>query len=174
MPDRGTTVLKFDFDFQKFLLAMSTPDHIGAIMRIHTELDEVLKHVVKAMVPPPIPPLQYASERMDFLVNMGLPKIRVAPAAIINTVRNNFAHNSKQEFKAKDVGKLYRAVVTLYDERAIGPDFVFVHRRKESHRELRYGDMDDKEKFCFLGFLAIAAVAAVENDFAAGTFRRIA
>jgi hypothetical protein len=34
--------------------------------------------------------------------------------------------------------------------------------------------MDNKEKFCLLGFAAIAAIAAIENDFEPGTFRRIA
>jgi hypothetical protein len=172
MPDSGTTVLNLDFDTPKLLLAMATLDHIGAIVRIHTELDEVLKHVVKAMVPPPVPPLRYASERIECLVSRGLPKLRVAPASIINTVRNNFAHNNKQAFKAKDVSKLQRAIATLYG-REITPDFVFIHRRKDSDHSLRYGDMDDKERFCFLGFSAIAAVAAIENDFAHGTFERI-
>jgi hypothetical protein len=169
-----TTVLKIDFDTPKLLLAMRTPDHIGAIVRIHTELDEVLKHIAKAMAPPPIPPLQYASERIKYLVSMGLPEIRIAPASIINTVRNNFAHNNKQAFEAKDVSKLQRAIADLYDGREIGPGFEFVHRKKDSDHTLRYDDMDDKEKFCFLGFAAIAGVAAIEVDFAPGSFKQIA
>ncbi len=174
MSDGGHTVLKFDFDTAKLLLAMRTPDPIGAIVRIHTELDEALKHIVKVMVPPPIPPLQYASERIEYLVSVGLPRLRVAPASIINTVRNNFAHSNKQVFKAKDVSKLQCAVTKLYNGREVGSGFEFVRREKDADHTLRYDDMDDKEKFCFLGFAAIAAVAAIEVDFAPGSFKRIA
>jgi hypothetical protein len=61
-------------------------------VRIHTELDEVLKHVGKAMVPAPIPPLNYVQQRIECMVTMGLPTLRVTPATIINRVRNSFVH----------------------------------------------------------------------------------
>jgi hypothetical protein len=68
---------------------------------------------------------------------------------------------------------LQRAIATLYNGREIGPGFVFVRRKKDSEDTLRYDDMDDKERFCFLGFATIAAVAAIEVDFAPGSFKRI-
>jgi tRNA U38,U39,U40 pseudouridine synthase TruA len=169
----GTTILNFELDQTKLLLAINTPDHIGAIVRIHTELDEALIHVVKAMVPPPIPSLNYAKDRIECMVRMGLPELRVTPAIIINRVRNRFVHKNQQSFEAKDVSKLYEAVAKLYGGRDFS-NFVFVHRKRDSDRELPYADMDTKEKFCFLGFLAIAGVAAIENDFEPGTFKRIA
>jgi len=168
----GSITLKYEMDRAKLLLAMNTPDPIGAIIRIQTELDEVLKHTIKSMVSPPIPRLQYASERIECLVANGLPRLRVAPASIINTVRNNFAHNNKQAFKPRDVNKLQQAVTKLYGGLNF-ENFVFIHRKKDSDIELRYADMDHKQRFCLLGFAAIAAVAAIEIEFSPGTFKRL-
>ncbi|OYU90128.1 MAG: hypothetical protein CFE29_14105 [Bradyrhizobiaceae bacterium PARB1] len=172
MSKDSTTVLKFDLDYERMMRAMTTPDDIGAVMRVHSELDATFKHVVDTMLPSGRPHKhQYLSERINRLREAGLVEIRLAPAAVINAVRNKFAHHDKEQFQTRDVVKLAAAVEALYGGRKIPDHFEILDNRKGFERRWRFGDMNDKERFVFYGFMAIAGAAAIENDFEPETLK---
>lgn len=146
--------------------AMNTPDDIGAIVRLHNELDDTFKHVLDTMLPSGKPHKhRYLNDRIIALRDAGLVEVRLAPAAVINSVRNKFAHSNKEQFQSSDVVKLAAAVEALYGGRKITDHFEIIDNRKGFERRWRFGDMNDKERFCFYGFMAIAGAAAIENDF---------
>lgn len=51
MSDRMT--FNFDVDAKRLFRAMETDDDIGAVIRVHFEIDRALTHVIGAMIPNP-------------------------------------------------------------------------------------------------------------------------
>jgi hypothetical protein len=172
MPSNEPTVFNFDVDSGRIMRAMYTEDDIGAVIRIHFEIDRALDHIVKTMVPASNKMrLPYTGNKVDFLLALGLPELRIAPVLIINKIRNKFAHKEKEEIVLSDTVDLLRAIETMYD-RKIPENFHTIHQKKDgSRREWRFGEMSPKEKFCFLGSLALTGVAAIESDFEKVSFK---
>lgn len=145
---------------------MYTPDDIGAIIRVHYEIDQALQHVIGTLIPfPKRLKLRYMKQRIELLLALGMPEVRLQPAEIVNHIRNDFAHRDKETFLAEDVTGLHEAIVALYG-REIPPTFAMLHRKDDgSTQEWRYCDMNLKEKFCFLGSFALGGVATIQTDF---------
>lgn len=160
------TVFNFPVDTKRMMRAIDTPDDIGAVVRIHFELDRALEHVINAMVPrAKILTHRFMSQRIMFLSALGLPPARVEPARVINAIRNDFAHREKETLEAKDIKSLEVAIVGLL-RKNIPTHFALYNKKDdEVRREWRYGEMTLKEQFCLLGFFAVSGVATIENDF---------
>ncbi|MDR6303055.1 hypothetical protein GGQ85_000736 [Nitrobacter vulgaris] len=168
------TVFNFDVDSGRIMRAMYTEDDIGAVIRIHFEIDRALDHIVRTMVPSSnTMKLPYTSSKVDFLLALGLPNLRITPVLIINSIRNKFAHREKEAIVLSDTVDLLRAIETMYD-RKIPESFQVIHQKKDGSRcEWRFGEMSPKEKFCFLGSLALAGVAMIESDFEKVSFKSL-
>jgi hypothetical protein len=167
--------VKFNFavDSSRMIRALETPDDMGAVIRIHFEMDRALEHVVNATVPDASHLRhQYMESRIRFLLALGLPELRLTPAKIINEIRNKFAHREKETVTASDVTKLSDAVTTLIGKE-IPSHFAIKDMRAGSFREWRYGEMTRKEQFCLLGYIALAGIATIENDFGKICFTQI-
>jgi len=162
-----TASISFNFDVnsQRLLRAIETEDDIGAVIRLHFEIDRAYEHVVKTLIPD-VAQLKhrYMDERIRFLLAIGLPSIRVEPARVINGIRNKFAHDEKEAFSTADIERLSLAVEAMIGKQ-IPSNFALISKKQDSYREWRYGDMSLKEKFCFLGYLTLSGVATIENDF---------
>ncbi|MGY8635816.1 hypothetical protein RAD15_25425 [Bradyrhizobium sp. 14AA] len=164
MPD--TTTFNFPVDTARMLRAIDTPDDIGAVVRLHFEIDRALEHIVTTMVPA-AQHLQhrFMDQRIRFLRALGLPEVRIEPAKVLNTIRNDFAHREKESLTAGDVDALEEPVSKLLGRR-IPTHFALEHRRRDgTRREWIYEQMSCKEKFCMLGFFALSGIATIENDF---------
>lgn len=148
---------------------MQTDDEIGAMIRVHYELDRALRFVVEAMVPSSkCLKLNYTSQRINLLIALGMPEIRLKPTKIVNAIRNDFAHREKEAFVDDDVSSLHHAIERVY-ARPIPATFrLDFHSKIEGEsRSWIYGDMNLKEKFCFLGSLTLASIATIPNQFEA-------
>ncbi len=146
--------------------AIDTPDDIGAVVRIHFEIDRALTHIIETMVPnPSVLRHHYMSQRLSYLESLGLPTDRLAPARAINVLRNKFAHKEKEHIQAADIDELERAIVNLLG-RPIPSNFALRHKSfRAPPREWRYDTMSPKEKFCLLGFFSLSGIATIEHDF---------
>jgi hypothetical protein len=160
------TTFNFPIDTGRMLRAIDTSDDIGAVIRIHFEIDRALEHIVSVMVPAAQHLRhRFMDERIRFVLALGLPTDRVEPARTINTLRNHFAHREKERLDQSDVDLLEGPVCEMLG-RAIPPQFSLRHERKDgSRREWLYGDMSVKEKICMLGFFTLGGIATIENDF---------
>jgi hypothetical protein len=166
------TTFNFEPDASRLVQAIETPDEIGAVIRIHFEIDRALEHIVDAMVPAASHLRhQYMESRIRFLFALGMPEIRLAPAKIINEIRNKFAHHEKDGISPSDITKLSAAVNALLGKE-IPTHFAVRDKRASADKEWVYGDMSLKEKFCLLGYLALAGVATIENDFEKVSFNQ--
>jgi hypothetical protein len=160
------TEFNFPVDTARMMRAIDTPDDIGAVVRMHFEIDRALEHVVRAMVPA-VKHLghRYMDQRIRFLQALGLPDIRIEPARVINKIRNDFAHREKEALTESDVSALEEPVSRLLS-RQIPTHFALQHNMKDgSRREWVYKTMSSKERFCMLGFFTLSGVATIENDF---------
>jgi hypothetical protein len=168
-----TVVFNFEVDTAKLMRAIDTDDDVGAIVRLQFELDRALEHIVRVMVPD-CKQLnhRYMDQRIRFLLSLGLPDIRVAPARVINNVRNSFAHREQDSFSTDDVARLHDAVAALTGT-AIPTDFALINKKTDAYREWRYVEMTLKQKFCLLGFISLSGVATIENDFAKVAFTAV-
>ncbi|MGY3618405.1 hypothetical protein [Bradyrhizobium sp. USDA 10063] len=157
----------FPIDTGRMIRAIDTPDDIGAVVRLHFEIDRALEHIVNAMVPAP-QHLQhrFTGQRIKFLQALGLPYVRIEPAIVINTIRNDFAHREKEALTASDVAILEEPVSRLLAPQQISPHLTIQHEKKDgSRREWVYGTMSPKEKFCMLGIFAVSGIATIESHF---------
>jgi len=110
------TVFSFEVDVARMMRAIDTPDDIGAVVRMHFEIDRALEHIVDAMVPAAKHLRhRFMDERIRFLQALGLPDVRLQPARTINTVRNDFAHREKENLEQADVDALEGPVSKLLD-----------------------------------------------------------
>lgn len=153
----------FDVDTARLKRAMDTSDDIGAVVRIHFEIERALEHVISAMIPDaPVLKHRYMSDRIRFLLALGIPKVRTTPAKIINDIRNEFAHRAKEDISSSDVARLADSITNLLGQEIVD-DFEILHTNTQ--QKWRYGEMSLKEQFCCLGFIALVKVASIENDF---------
>ncbi len=158
-------VFNFKVDSGRLRRAIETPDNIGAVIRLHFEIDRALDHIVSVMVPAPQHiNHQYLEQRIRFLLSLGIPEIRLIPARIINRIRNDFAHREKDEFLDADIAVLSEAIEALLGN-SIPTNFALINKQNGGEREWRYGEMNSKEKFCFLSYFALSGIATIENDF---------
>lgn len=161
----STVTFNFEPDSARLIRAIETPDDVGAVIRVHFEIDRALEHIVNVMIPTPsLLRHQYMDSRIRFLLALGLPEVRIAPAKVINEIRNKFAHREKENFENSDIAKLSGSVTALIGKE-VPTHFALIHKRADSQREWQYGDMTLKEKFCVLGYIALSGVATIENDF---------
>lgn len=161
-----TTTFNFAVDTTRMIRAIDTPDDIGAVVRLHFEIDRALEHVVNVMVPA-AQHLQhrFMEQRIRFLQALGMPNVRIQPARVINTIRNNFAHREKEALSPQDVTTLEGPVSELLG-RNIPTHFALQHKKKDgSRRDWVYETMSPKEQFCMLGFFTLSGIATIENDF---------
>jgi len=141
MKDKEVT-FNFPVDTGRMIRAMETDDDVGAIVRLHFEVDRALAHVISAMIPNAEHlNHNYMEQRIRFLSALGLPETRIHPARILNEIRNRFAHKEKEIFVPQDISRLRDAVETLY-QRKIPDHFVLAMNRKDLHQEWKFGDMD--------------------------------
>lgn len=173
MSDESIT-LNFDINTGKLMRAMTADDDIGAIVRLHLEIDRALVHIIKAMVPAPEHfRMRFTGQRINFLRALGLPNLRLEPVSVINSVRNKFAHEDRETILEADVLNLKQAVEALYARKLPDTFEVRYHKKDGSERRWVYREMNHKERFCFLGSLALAGLAAVEKEFAPIAFRQL-
>lgn len=152
-------------DSARMMRAMDTEDDIGAVIRLHFEIDRALEHVVGAIIPNPEQlSHRYMDQRIRFLGALGLPEVRIAPARIMNEIRNRFAHKEKETLVDLDIIQLQKAVEALLGN-VIPSHFALINNKKGSQREWRFGEMNLKQKFCLLGYMTLAGIATIENDF---------
>ncbi|QND70826.1 hypothetical protein [Tardiphaga robiniae] len=93
-----------------------------------------------------------------------MPEVRVKPARLINNLRNKFAHRDKEDFQHQDIVDLQKAIEDMI-AKPIPSHFAIVNKSEDSSREWQFEKMSLKEKFCLMGFLALASIATIENDF---------
>ncbi|MCP9630443.1 hypothetical protein NML43_25405 [Rhodopseudomonas palustris] len=159
------TVLDFPIDVDRLTRAMDTSDDIGSVLRIHLELERALTHVVAAILPlPEKAKLNYPSQKINFLLAAGIPEFRLKPAAIINSIRNGMAHReSKDVIEENDLPSLFQAINVVIANR-LTEEFELVRHRNGAQTSKKYKDMSPREKFCFLGSMAIAVTASLSNE----------
>jgi hypothetical protein len=167
--------LKFNFplDTSRLTRAIDTADDIGAVIRIHFEIDRALEHIITAMIPNASALRhRYMGQRIAFLRALGLHEVRLLPVTIINEIRNKFAHHEKEGVSASDIARLHDSITALFGKE-IPTHFGLLHKKSDTVREWVYGEMTLKEKFCFLGYFALAGIAAIENEYEKIRFNKI-
>jgi hypothetical protein len=157
--------LDFDIDIDRLVRAMDTPDDVGTVLRVHLELERALDHVIGKVLPKAEKAgWRYPSQKMNFLLAMGIPDFRMKPAQIINSIRNGVAHKEQQErLDEAEVADLFRAVNAVVGNR-ITEDFEFVRNRSGRVTSKSYREMSVREKFCLLGFVAISTIASLTSE----------
>jgi hypothetical protein len=165
-----TLVLGLKIDTSRMMKALGTSDDVGAIIRIHKDLDRELKRIANVMVPKcDRRNVHSVSQRIERLKAAGLSENRLAASKQINFVRNAFAHGDKESFDERDVDGLLRAVRLV-----LSPDFTpdaFHDLTTEPYGEWNYSSLDCKGRFCQLCFTALALVASIENEFEKYSFK---
>jgi|SRR5882757_4382574 len=161
-----SAIFNFPVDTARMMRAVETPDDIGAVVRIHFEIDRALEHIVNVMVPAAKHlGHRFMDQRIKFLLSLGLPEERVQPARVLNIIRNDFAHREKEALGQSDVDSLEGPVVKMLGQ-SIPADFALRHNKEDgSQRGWMYGKMSYKEKFCMLGFFTLSGIATIENHF---------
>jgi hypothetical protein len=161
----GNIVLDFDIDIDRLGRAMDTPDDVGTVLRVHLEVERALDHVIGKVLPKPEKAgWRYPSQKINFLLAMGIPDFRMKPARIINNIRNGIVHKERREIlQEHEVSSLFRAVNVVVADR-VTEDFEFVRDQSGSTSSKLYRDMSVREKFCFLGFLAISTIASLNIE----------
>jgi hypothetical protein len=163
-------LLGLNIDTSRMMKALKTSDDIGAIVRLHSDLDRVLKHIVRVMAPwCGRPKLQYMNQRIEHLKGAGLSEKRLAASRTINAVRNEFVHGNKECFGEADVDRLRKAIRLV-----LGADYTqtLLHDlTTDPYGEWDIRSLGRKGQFCLLGFMAAALVASVEHEFEKGSFR---
>jgi hypothetical protein len=163
-------VLSLSIDTSRLMKALQTTDDIGAVVRVHKDLDRELRRIVRLMVPKPgRRQLDTMSARIACLKAAGLPQTRLAAAQAINAVRNALAHGDKECVDEADVDSLLKALrLVLGEDYEQGP----VHDlTTDPYGEWNYQTMDWKGRFCMLGATAVALVGSIENEFEKHSFR---
>jgi hypothetical protein len=157
-------LLDFNIDVERLARAMDTPDDVGSVLRIHLELERALDHVIGRILPNAEKAGWCPSQKMKFLLALGIPDFRMKPAQIINRIRNGVAHKERQEsLKEEEVSELLRALNTVVGNR-ITEEFALVRNRYGSTTSKLYRDMSVRERFCFLGFIAIGTIASMTSE----------
>jgi hypothetical protein len=161
----GDITFDFNIDIDRLVRAMDTPDDVGSVLRVHLELERALDHVIGKVLPKAEKAgWRYPSQKMNFLLAMGIPDFRMRPAQIINSIRNGIAHKERQEsLNEGEVSDLFRAVNAVVGNR-ITEDFEFVHNQSGRITSKLYREMSVREKFCLLGFLAIGTIASLTSE----------
>jgi hypothetical protein len=161
--------VKFNFvvDTRRMMRAIDTDDDIGAVIRVHFEIDRALSHVIARLVPKPAElSLRYTEARVRLLLALGIPEVRLSPIQVVNRIRNSFAHDEgKETISEGDVRQLEASVSTMMAGRKIPTHFTLRHKSTAAERSWVYSAMTLKEKFCLGGFFIVAGVATLENDF---------
>lgn len=167
------TTFSFNVDSSRMMRAIETPDDIGAVIRIHFEIDRALTHVVERSVPDASElRLQYPDQRIRLLLALGVPAVRLEPVRIVNKVRNSFAHKEgKERILDEDVSELEAATCRLLGKKKIPSHFALVKKSDGSEKVWVHSEMSGKEKFCLSGFFALTGVATIENDFGTAGFK---
>ena len=170
IPGMPPLVLGLKVDASRMVRALQTPDAIGAIIRIHKDLDRELKRVVRVMVPDYSRlKLRTMNQRIECLKAAGLPEKRLAAPRTINLVRNAFAHGEKETFDQADVDELLRAIRLV-----LGDDYTetaFHDLTTDPYGQWDYQNMDYKGRFCLLAFVAVGLVASVKIEYEKCSFR---
>jgi hypothetical protein len=163
-------LLGLNVDTSRMMKALDTPDDIGAIIRLHKDLDRALKHIVRVMVAKSgRPKLRSMSQRIECLRAAGLSEKRLAASQTINLVRNALAHGNKECFNEADVDGLLKAIRLV-----LGEDYTQTALHDlttDPTREWDFRTVDYKGQFCLLGFIAVALVASIEHEFEKHSFR---
>ena len=157
------TVIDFDINIRRMMQALDTSDHIGALLRVHYELDRSLEHVIQMTYPNPSAVKQnFTGQKLAALSALGVHAKRLKPATIINSLRNSFAHRGREEITTEDVTGLLNAVNVILAQ-PITDDFTIARHSKANSTvtEKTFSAMTAKEKFCILGFISIALIAAL-------------
>ncbi len=160
-------VFDFNIDVARLIRAMDTPDDVGSVLRVHLELERALDHVIgKILLKPEKAGWRYPSQKINFLLALGIPDFRMRPAQIINNIRNGMVHKERRESLNEDeVSDLFRALNVVIGNR-LTENFEFVRNKAGSAISKLYREMSTREKFCFLGFLAIGTIASFTAEFA--------
>jgi hypothetical protein len=170
IPGMPPVILGLKVDASRMIRALQTPDAIGAIIRIHKDLDRELKRIVRIMVPDSSRmKLHTMSQRIECLKAAGLPEKRLAAPRTINLVRNAFAHGEKETFDRADVDELLKAIRLV-----LGDDYseTALHDlTTDPYGQWDYQNMDHKGQFCLHAFIAVGLVASVKIEFEKHSFR---
>jgi hypothetical protein len=162
-------VLGLNVDTSRMMKALKTPDDIGAIIRLHKDLDRELKHIVSVMVPKSSrPKLRSMSQRIECLKAAGLSENRLAASQTINLIRNALTHGNKECLDDSDVDRLQKAIGLV-----LGEDYTQTSLHDlttDPHGDWDYRNVDYKGQFCLLGFIAVALVASIEHEFEKHSF----
>ena len=163
-------VLGLNIDTSRLMKAFETPDDVGAIIRIHKDLDRELKRIASVMVlKSDRRNVHSVSQRIECLKVAGLSEKRLAASKEINLVRNAFAHGDKESFDEQDIDRLLQAIRLV-----LSPDFTpgaFHDLTTDPYGGWDYSSLDCKGRFCQLCFTALALVASIENEFEKHSFK---
>jgi len=159
-----------NIDTSRLKKALKTPDDVGAIMRIHQNLDRELRRIVKVMVPKASQgKLRTTNQWIECLGTAGLSEQRIAASRTINHVRNEFAHGDKERFVGADVNRLLAAIRLVLGENY---EPTALHDlTTDPYGQWDYQNMDCKGQFCILGYTAVALIASVEYEFEKHSFK---
>lgn len=146
---------KFDISTNRLLAALNTKDDVGAVIRMHFELDQALNHVAKAAVPRVDQlRLRYPEQKIRFFLALGVEDKHLEPARLLNQIRNRFAHSEGQEIVTDaDVAALEGAIGVI--------GFSEVCQKVMKVVDRDYEKLTPREKFCILGVVIISHVSEI-------------
>jgi hypothetical protein len=159
-------VIVFDFklDTARLMRAFESTDDVGAIIRTHYELDRALDHVlVKFYANPRKLGANRVGPKIERLEALGFGGARVGAVRVVDDVRNGVAHRDREEICPQDVAVLRKQIDELSGKR-FKDDWQFSYKAGDCSTSLAYGEMSLRQKFCFLAFLAIAALASLPHE----------
>ena len=93
---KSHTIISHDFDYKKLIRALTTDDDIGAMLRLHFEMERCMDFMIsERFISPKHLNNKYFGQKVGTLKAVGFDHGRLRAFEYVNSVRNKMAHARK-------------------------------------------------------------------------------
>ena len=157
-------IISHDFDYEKLVRALLTDDDIGAMLRLHFEMERCLDFMIADRFSSPKSlNAKYFSQKVGCLHAIGFLNSRLQAFKFVNRVRNMMAHEGRECIKIQEADELVSIVSRLMPH-PLGEFKLRIPKVKKID-EMQISELEPKDRFVIAGFAAAVDASALPKIF---------